>query len=311
LNTVRSNFERAQMDTTIIDQGIQQLQSGRPEDLEAFQQSTDQLIALGNQIRGGRAGVKPGALRTFEGLTAGLSEEDVARAQRIELGLDPRAVGTGKITTATTEGLTEKVAESEELIKQRTKFAEMTGASRAKTIDSAFARIETIDKNIRNVDRAIAAIDEGASTGVIESRFFPSIRTASLKLDQIGKEMGLDVVSATTFGALSKGELDLSLRLALPKGLEPGPLKEWLQTKRAAQEKLRAYLEEAVNFLDQGGTVAGFLRSKRRQLGEAGQQAAQPGAGAQAAQPRQGGQIMIDAQGNRARVFADGTFEEL
>ena len=261
LQQQRAQFERAGFPTQGVDDALQLASQGNFEQLEI---ETDRLIGLGQQLS---ARAQPSALRAFEGLTTGLSEDDVGRARRIQLGLDPRAVGTGKITTAITPGLTEKVAESSEIIKQREKFAEMTGTSRAKTIDKGFTRIESIDKSLRNIDRAISAIDEGASTGVIESRFFPSIRTASIKLDQAQKEMGLDVISGVTFGALSKGELDLSLNLALPTGLEPGPLKEWLQAKKIAQQKLRAYFEEQINFLDQGGTIAGFLRSKRRDLG--------------------------------------------
>ena len=41
-----------------------------------------------------------------------------------------------------------------------------------------------------------------------------------------------------------------------------------LKERRAAQEKLRAYYQEQVNHLDQGGTVASFLRMKERQQGQ-------------------------------------------
>ena len=50
LNTMRGNFERAGLSTTVLDEGIQQLQSG---DLEGFQQNTDRLLALGQQLTGG------------------------------------------------------------------------------------------------------------------------------------------------------------------------------------------------------------------------------------------------------------------
>ncbi len=53
LNTMRGNFERAGLSTDVLDQGIQQLQSG---DVEGFQKSTDQLIALGQQLSAGGRG---------------------------------------------------------------------------------------------------------------------------------------------------------------------------------------------------------------------------------------------------------------
>ncbi len=195
-----------------------------------------------------------------------------SRAAGIALGFIPRAVGTGAITTATQPGLTEKVAESEATIKQRTKFADMTGASRAKAIDAGFERVEKIDSNIRNLDRAIEAIDTGASTGAIESRFFPTLRQSTVELEQVQKELGLDVVGSVTFGALSEAELDLALQTALPTKLEPQALRGFLVGKRAAQEKLRAYYQDQIDFLDQGGTIAGFLRGRNR----AGAQAQQP-----------------------------------
>lgn len=213
--------------------------------------------------------------REFESLIAGFTPEEQTRARRIKAGLEPRAVGTGAITAATTEGLTEAVAKSEATIKQRTKFAEMTGASRAKAIDSGFDRIQKINTNIANIDRAIQAIDDGASTGAIESRFFPTFRRATKELEQVQKELGLDVIGSVTFGALSEGELDLALQTALPTGLEPEALREFLTNKREAQQKLRSYYQEQVDFLDQGGTIAGFLRSRER--GAAAQQSVQTG----------------------------------
>jgi len=53
LNTMRGNFERAGLSTTVLDEGIQQLQSG---DLEGFQQSTDRLLELGQQLSAGGRG---------------------------------------------------------------------------------------------------------------------------------------------------------------------------------------------------------------------------------------------------------------
>ena len=78
--------------------------------------------------------------------------------------------------------------------------------------------------------------------------------------------MALDVVCATTFGAISAGELDLAKDVALPTGLDTPQLIDYLTRRKAAQEKLRAYFGEQIQFLDQGGTVAGFLRKKERDL---------------------------------------------
>ena len=60
--------------------------------------------------------VQSAAGAQFKELTKGLSDEDQLLARRVELGISPRAVGSGAITTATTPGLPEQVAESEGII---------------------------------------------------------------------------------------------------------------------------------------------------------------------------------------------------
>lgn len=199
--------------------------------------------------------------RAFEALIKNFNPEDQEKARRQRAKIDAAPVGSAAVTIAK-EGLTDLVAKSQSKIAQSKKFAEATGTSRVKLIDKGFSAIQGIDKNIRNIDKAIGAIGEGASTGAIESRFFPSIRKSTVQLEQIQNELALDIVGATTFGALSKGELDLARETALPTGLEPEDLKVFLANKRNAQEKLRGYYMEQIKFLDQGGSVAEFLEQK-------------------------------------------------
>ena len=69
--------------------------------------------------------------------------------------------------------------------------------------------------------------------------------------------LGLDVVGSVTFGALSQGELDLALDVALPRDLNPKDLKTWVLNKKAAQEKLANYLSEQVRFLSATDSTLG------------------------------------------------------
>ena len=72
--------------------------------------------------------------------------------------------------------------------------------------------------------------------------------------------MGLDVVGATTFGALSESELKFALDTALPTSLEPAELKDWLVRKKDSQSKLSNELRKAASFLGQpGNTIADYL----------------------------------------------------
>lgn len=230
-----------------------------------------------------QAETRPSSLIEFEAMTQGLTEDQVKRARLIDLGLLPREVGAadkvtmiggvphrfdpasgemfpirvrGKTVTAKTVG------EAEAEIADLTKRGEGKGALATKTIDKGFDSIGKINGNIRNIDRAIAALDKGAKTGAIQ-RFFPNIKAASVELGQIQRELGLDIVSAVTFGALSKGELDLALDTALPTDLDEPELRAFLERKKTAQSKLRDYYQEQVSFLDQGGSVPEFLKSQR------------------------------------------------
>jgi hypothetical protein len=252
--------------------------------------------------------------RDFASKTDGLSKEDIVKARRIDLGLDPRATGSAPKTVdvggvphifdpikqtlvpASVGGkdvTAETVGDSKKTIAERKEFGKKTGASRAKAIDDGFEKITKINAAIGNMDRAMALLDKGAGVGAIE-KFAPSYKASSVELDSVVEAMALDVIGAVTFGALSEGELALAKRVALPTGLDTPALKQHLIDRKAAQTKLRDYFDEQIQFLDQGGSIAGFLRQKKRESQSKGE-----------------GQIMIDAQGNRARVFADGTFEEL
>jgi len=235
---------------------------------------TQEVEGFGPPAGGGGFGGEPATLQLFNVLSeaaaeVGLDGKPTRRAIQAQTQLGTRArAGTtsSRERIATDEDLTESVAESEATIAQARKFGEATGALRSKLIDKGVESIKSIDQNLRNLDKAIAAIDEGAATGAIISRFTPTVRAATVKLEQVRSELGLDVVGGVTFGALSKGELDLALTVALPVNLKPAELRQWLLDKQDAVKKLRAYYIEQIDFLDQGGTVAGFLREKQRQL---------------------------------------------
>lgn len=137
----------------------------------------------------------------------------------------------------------------------------------------SFEQLTKVKTSIANIDSAIDLLDQGAGTGPIAAKL-PSIRSASVALDNVQKAMGLDVIGTTTFGALSKGELDLALSKALPTGLDEDALREWLTEKRGAQEKLVGYLEDVAIFLGTpGNTVADWItiqKELRTSVGEPG-----------------------------------------
>lgn len=199
----------------------------------------------------------------FNDLIKDFSPKEKSEARKVKAGLRGRAMSNA-LLTAIESGDIEAMKKESANMKQAEKFGEMTGSSRAKAIDKGFESINKINSGIGNIDRAIAAVDSGAGVGAVE-KLWPSITAASVELDNIRGQMALDVIGSTTFGALSEGELNLAKNIALPTGLDSAELKKYLTDKKVAQEKLRDYYNEQVQFLDQGGTVAGFLRSKEKQ----------------------------------------------
>ena len=119
------------------------------------------------------------------------------------------------------------------------------------TIEMAQGAIEqlgNVSKNIGNYDTAIAAIDGGAASGAI-TKYFPDITVASATLTNTMNQLGLDVISSVTFGALSKAEMELAMETAVPRNLSPNELRKWLVEKRDAQIKASEALYRAAAFL--------------------------------------------------------------
>lgn len=285
LGTEASILDSQGIDTSLVQNAIQRLTSSDENEILTQVDAFAQMAAIIEKPKD-----KTAKQKEFESLTKGLPEEEKQEARLIALGLSPRAVGSA-IQTISTQGIAEQIGDAEATIKERAKFGELTGSSRSKAIDSGFATIAKIDKNVLNLDKAIAAVEAGAGTGVIERRF-PSFKAASVALDQIQGELALDVIGSVTFGALSEGELALAKAIALPTGLDGPQLIQHLRDRVAAQGKLRDYFSEQIDFLDSGGSVAGFLREKERQT--QGQESI-PGQGQTPAATRR---IKFDAQGN-------------
>jgi len=109
LTSRRDQFKKLGLDTRDIDQGLVMLDQD-PVMLKAVANNAIQMVNMFDKTG------KPAGLVEFESMTKGLKPEEQDKARRIALGLDPRAVGSSVITTATTDGLTDKVTNSESRI---------------------------------------------------------------------------------------------------------------------------------------------------------------------------------------------------
>lgn len=183
----------------------------------------------------------------------------------VRMVADPLSNTAQPVVEAGTSQTTQADIQSELTGQQAVKAASEEAAKTAiKKSEEAFDRIEPIKQNIANYDEVVRLIDEGANTGVIQSRL-PSFKQASQELDNLQGRLGLDVIQSTTFGALSAPELKFALDTALPKNLEGPALKSWVQRKKTSQQKLLGYLQQAATYLGTpGNTVSGWVSMQRQ-----------------------------------------------
>jgi hypothetical protein len=139
----------------------------------------------------------------------------------------------------------------------------------AKLSVKAYEAMSGVNEKIGLYGEAIQAIDDGAETGAIISKY-PSIKESAVELDNVQARLGLNVIQNTTFGSLSEQELKFALSTAVPQGLEGPALKEWLVQRRDAQTKLADYLESAAIYLGQDGhTLADWMVKKKEERASA------------------------------------------
>ncbi len=119
--------------------------------------------------------------------------------------------------------------------------------------------------NMNNIDRAITAIDAGAKTGLIYN-LLPNISQESAELKNALDGMGLDVISAITFGALSEKELKLAMDVAAPRNLSPQELRKWLVERKEAQQSVAGMMLNAAEYLSTpGNNINGWIKLNKDQ----------------------------------------------
>ena len=227
-----------------------------------------------------------GMPKTIGNPTAGVDASNVQSSQILEDGTTVSILKNGERVVRNALGDIVKGQEAADAITAaQDRGAELQGiregerrgaAFSQRRADAAFGRLEDIRSNIANLQEVNRLIDEGADTGVIASKL-PNWRASTIALKAAQNRLGLDVVGSVTFGALSESELALALETALPTNLDDADLKDWVNRKIAAQEKLADYLEQQVVFLSEpGNSQAGWLKfiKEKGAQGEAGAPAA-------------------------------------
>jgi hypothetical protein len=136
-------------------------------------------------------------------------------------------------------------------------FRKGEGEQRTKDLAEIRTSIAGV-RNGQNIYGKIAdAVDKGAASGPFE-KLFPTWKTATIELENLQKQLGINLIQNTTFGALSESELAFALDTAMPPFRGPA-LKEWALEKQRTQKLLIAYLYDMSQFVRSGdGTALDF-----------------------------------------------------
>jgi len=204
----------------------------------------------------------------------GLSEKRVQSSEILADGTFVIIYTDGTTDVKTAEGVPlEGEARAKAIREARTFGAETAalkagGTAQAKNLqeraDKALDQIKTVDRSIDLYNQALEALNKGAQTGLLAS-FFPSINEQTREFERISDLLGLDILNAYTFGALSESELSLALRVGgLDQIQDPEILKEQIIARRDAQEKLKRELRRAAIELSRPGmTIEKWLSNPK------------------------------------------------
>ena len=171
---------------------------------------------------------------------------------------------TGKIFNPEDEGYAAAVERS---VKSGIEYAGdleyATGQASQRTED--LADIRTSIAGVRSgqaiYGKIANAVDDGAASGPFQ-KLFPTWKTATIELENLQKQLGINLIQNTTFGALSESELAFALDTAMPPFRGPA-LKEWALEKQRTQKLLIAYLYDMSQFVRSGkGTALDFETEK-------------------------------------------------
>jgi hypothetical protein len=157
---------------------------------------------------------------------------------------------SGEILTGAAAEEAIRVAQADEVEQARlTEFETTSAESKAKMVQTTIDSIINVNSSLRNYAKAKdalrRAIANNQNISGIVSQYFANVSVEAAELENARNALGLDVIGSVTFGALSKGELDLALTQGLPLGLEEPKLLEYIERREVALGKYRASLLDA------------------------------------------------------------------
>lgn len=281
-------------------QALSQQQQMAPIQIEQAELDLEQQRALLDQ---GLLGMTADQ-REFAELTKDLTDEDIVRARRIKLGLDPRAVGSA-IQTITEKGTVKEVGATEK---------EIASAKEEGKLISQLKLEPEIERKVTSVIAAAKADADSMANEKSDSAAFNLYQTAFSGLST--------ALGQTTTGPIFGLMPAITSKQQIAEGAIAAVAPILKQLFRTAgegtftdkdQELLLKMVPTRTDTAESSRSkminIDSIVRAKLKQplVDNFDEELPQPIPGS----AKSGGQVMIDANGNRAIVYPDGTFEEL
>jgi hypothetical protein len=152
-----------------------------------------------------------------------------------------RGPDNAKVAPDSVPELLEKIHQQQLEWRRAEAQAEQIEGVRGESLRKAMEQVPLLAEGQVLMGEALYDLEQGASTGYVQNRL-PAMNGHTANLRRLVQNMGLNVVGMTTFGALSKGELDLSLDSSLNLDMDEDVLREQLKDRMVAQAVL---LEQA------------------------------------------------------------------
>lgn len=178
--------------------------------------------------------------------------------------------GEGRLLTGQSALEAIKIAQANEIEQAGLEKFETESANiRANKVDEILKKTEGVSSQLRNFNIAKNALREAIANGQnisgFAAQFMPNVSLQAQELDFARNSLGLDVVGSVTFGALSKGELDLALRTALPVNLNERQLLEYIERRELALTKYQQSLVAAARwYATPGNKLADFEQAVKQ-----------------------------------------------
>jgi len=190
--------------------------------------------------------------------TVGGVQTDQESGQLFTVRMNPNTQTIERVDIPGAFGPTESEKNVALLDQTKAEFDTSQGLKKGQEV---FNQFNIIDQQIKDFKRIGQLVDEGAKTGFIR-KFMPSTDDATTELRQIANKMGIDIINSATFGALSATELQLALSTGFDQNLTGSKLDDYIESKIAAQTKLRNALMPEVQMLLGGSGLKAYADYK-------------------------------------------------